>query len=89
MRESTFICLEEKELSPITIEQAEDFAELAGAYPDDFGKWIFRDSDSLCKFADLLMATQFTEINNLNAMVQMLKTELAAAETEITALRTR
>lgn len=76
-------------MPPVTIEQAEDFAELAGGYPDDFGKWIFRDSDDLCKFADLLMATQVTEINNLNAMVQMLKTELAAAETEITALRTR
>lgn len=71
----------------MTLEQIEDFAELAGGYPDDFGKWIFNDSDDLGKFADIVLATKATELNNLQAMVQMLKTDLAAAENEISNLR--
>ncbi len=71
----------------ITIEQAKDFAEIAGAYEDDFGKWIFPEVDHLCRFADIVMALQTTEINSLHSMVQMLKTDLAAAEVEISNLR--
>lgn len=71
----------------ITLEQMEDFAELAGGYQDDFGKWIFGETDDLCRLADIVMATTFTEIKNLEAMVQMLKTDLAAADNEISELR--
>ena len=74
----------EKEM---TLEQISDFAELAGGYSDDFGKWFFHDTDDLGKFADLVLATQYTEIKNLESMVQMLKTDLAAADNEINNLR--
>lgn len=71
----------------MTLEQIADFAELAGGYPDDFGKWIFEDVDDLGKFADLVLATKYTEMQNLETMVQMLKTDLAAADNEINNLR--
>lgn len=71
----------------MTLEQISDFAELAGGYSDDFGKWFFQDTDDLGKFADLVLATQHTEIKNLESMVQMLKTDLAAADNEINNLR--
>ena len=71
----------------LTIEQIEDFAELANGYQDDFGKWLFDDSDDLGKFADIILATTSVEMNNLNTMIQMLKTDLAAADAEISNLR--
>jgi hypothetical protein len=71
----------------LTIEQIEDFAELANGYQDDFGKWLFDDSDDLGKFADIVLATTSVEMNNLNTMIQMLKTDLAAADAEISNLR--
>lgn len=73
----------------LTIEQIEDFAELANGYQDDFGKWIFDDIDDVGKFADVVLATQYTEIKNLESMVQMLKTDLAAADNEINNLRSK
>jgi hypothetical protein len=73
----------------LTIEQIEDFAELAGGYQDDFGKWIFDDSDDLCKLSDIVLATTSVEINNLNSMIQILKTDLAAADAEISQLRSK
>jgi len=54
---------------------------------DDFGKWLFDDSDDLGKFADIVLATTSVEMNNLNTMIQMLKTDLAAADAEISNLR--
>lgn len=71
----------------LTIEQIEDFAELANGYQDDFGKWLFDDSDDLGKFADIVLATTSVEMNNLNTMIQMLKTDLASADAEISNLR--
>jgi len=76
-------------MTQITIQQAEDFAEIVGGYQDDFGKWIFPESDYLCRFADIILAAQKSEISNLNAMVQILKTDLAAAELELKNLRSR
>ena len=61
----------------------EDLAEEVGAYQDDFGKWIFRDTDDLYRFYDLI-APGFS---SLQSMVEMLKTDLAAAELEIKNLR--
>lgn len=73
----------------LTLDQIADFAELANGYQDDFGKWIFDDIDDVGKFADVVLATQYTEIKNLEAMVQMLKTDLAAADNEINNLRSK
>ena len=73
----------------ITIKQAEDFADMAGAYQDDFGKWIFRESDYLCKFADIVLASCQAEVNTLKSTIEMLKTDLGAAEVEIQNLRVK
>lgn len=73
----------------ITIEQVKDFAELAGGYEDDFGRWTFREADYLCKFADIILAAQESEINNMTTTIQILKTDLEAAEVEIRELRRR
>jgi hypothetical protein len=73
----------------ISISQIEDLAELAGGYQDDFGKWMFRETDYLCRFADLILATKASEINNLTTDIQMLRTDLEAAELEIRELRKR
>jgi len=48
---------------------------------------LFDDSDDLGKFADIVLATTSVEMNNLNTMIQMLKTDLAAADAEISNLR--
>ena len=66
-------------------EAIEDMAELAGGYKDDFGKWIFRDVDDLFRFEDLILAK--SGVQNLRSMVEILKTDLAAAELEIKNLR--
>jgi len=71
----------------ITIKRAEDFADMAGAYQDDFGKLIFRESDYLCKFADIVLASCQAEVNTLKSTIEMLKTDLGAAEVEIQNLR--
>lgn len=71
----------------ITIQQAEDLAEIAGGYQDDFGKWMFRESDYLCRFADLILATQASEISSMVTTIQMLRTDLEAAELELRELR--
>lgn len=71
----------------ITIEQVKDFAELAGGYEDDFGRWMFREADYLCRFADIILAAQEAEINNMTTTIQILKTDLEAAEVEIRELR--
>ena len=73
----------------ITIKRAEDFADMAGAYQDDFGKWIFRESDYLCKFADIVFASCQAEVNTLKSTIEMLKTDLGAAEVEIQNLRVK
>jgi hypothetical protein len=73
----------------ITIKRAEDFADMAGAYQDDFGKWIFRESDYLCKFADIVLASCQAEVNTLKSTIEMLKTDLGAAEVEIQNLRVK
>ena len=63
----------------------EDLAEEVGAYQDDFGKWIFRDTDDLYRLYDLIIDSP--EIKSLKSMVEMLKTDLAAAELEIKNMR--
>jgi len=73
----------------ITIKQAEDFADMAGAHQDDFGKWIFPESDYLCTFADILIASCQAEVNTLKSTIEMLKTDLDAAEVEIRTLRSK
>jgi len=73
----------------ISISQIEDLAELAGGYQDDFGKWMFRETDYLCKFADLILATKASEISSLVTSVQILRTDLEAAELEIKELRSK
>lgn len=65
----------------------EDLAEAAGGYQDDFGKWIFHDTDNLYRLHDLIMSGP--EAKSLQAMVEMLKTDLAAADLEIKKLRSK
>lgn len=65
----------------------EDLAEAAGGYQDDFGKWIFRDTDNLYRLEDLILAE--AGVKSLKSMVEILKTDLAAADLEIKNLRSR
>lgn len=71
----------------LTQAEIEDLAEDAGGHIDDFNKWVFPNGDNLYRFADLLLEPAHMEIHNLRSMIQMLNTDLAAADTEIKKLR--
>lgn len=71
----------------MTYDQVFKFAEMARAYQDDFGKWVFRDDDDLIEFTQLVQATFKAEIATAYSQIQMLKTELAKAEQLIRELR--
>lgn len=71
----------------MTYEQLYAFAEIANGYKDDFGKWVFRDTDDLADFAKLIEALYKSELSSAYSQIQMLKTDLAAAEQEIRNLR--
>lgn len=71
----------------MTYEQVFSFAEMVRAYKDDFGKWVFRDDDDLIDFARMIQTFYKTELGNAYSQIQMLKTELAAAEQKLKELR--
>ena len=71
----------------MTYEQLYSFAEIANGYKDDFGKWVFRDSEDLADFAKLVEALYKSELASAYSQIQMLRTDLAAAEQVIRELR--
>lgn len=71
----------------MTFDQVFNFAKTVNAHQDDLGKWVFSYDDDLVDFAKLIESLYKTELSNCYAQIQMLSTDLAAAEQKLRELR--